>query len=59
MCDRPASNEIEVTADMIRAGAEAMCDGSDLGNEFSPSVAEYFSECVIRAALDAAFHRKL
>jgi hypothetical protein len=43
--------EIEVTPEMIEAGADMLCDGSELGDMFSPSTATYFAEKVIRAAL--------
>lgn len=43
--------EIEVTPELIEAGADMLCDGSELGDMFSPSTAIYFAEKVIRATL--------
>lgn len=53
------ATEIEITPEMIEAGAEALRDGSNFGNELSPSVAAYFSKRVIRAALDQVSHGTL
>jgi hypothetical protein len=61
-CEKSADapgNEIEISPAMIEAGAEAMMDGSNFGSELSRSVAEYFSERVIRAALGAFSHGTL
>ena len=60
MTDRPTKNasEIEITPEMIEAGAEALLDGSgliDLGQTF----AEIYAEAVLRAALPLLFRERL
>ncbi len=47
--------KIEVTPDMIEAGAAELFDDSPIGISLGPNGAEYYSEKVIRAALDVFY----
>lgn len=51
--DRPAllEYEIEVTPEMIEAGARALLDDGGLAECLSPTIAEIVSEAVLRAGL--------
>ena len=61
MCDRPAfsdevaTKEIEVTSEMIEAGAAELFDDSPIGISLGPNGAEYYAEKVIKAALDVFY----
>lgn len=44
---------IEITPEMIRAGATAFFDGSEFADSLSEGFAEYYSERVLYAALVA------
>jgi hypothetical protein len=59
--DQPAGKAdeqtVKVTLEMIKAGAAALLDGSDLMREFSPSAAEYYAERVLNAGFRARLAR--
>jgi len=45
--------EIEITPAMIRVGAAALMDSSELTRQFGPTDAEYYAERILRAALSS------
>jgi hypothetical protein len=47
--------EIEITLDMIEAGAAELFDDSPTGIALGPNGAEYYAEKVIKAALDVFY----
>jgi hypothetical protein len=44
-------DRIEITPEMIEAGAATLLDGSELTHEWNSGVAEYYAKRVLRAAL--------
>ncbi len=52
------ATEIEITPEMVRAGAAVLLDGSDLMRAIDPVTAEIYAEGVLRAAFRAALMQK-
>ena len=50
------ADEIEITPDMIDAGAAELFDDSPTGIAMGPNGAEYYAEKVIKAALGVFYH---
>jgi hypothetical protein len=50
-------NEIEITPEMVRAGAAALFDGTELESYLSPTTAELVAQNVLWAALRTAYNK--